>query len=272
MTRFIVVPQWQGSPSSRAMTLIDGAEAIAGDLPRSATHRVDVPVEAGETLDTGIRRYSSLARTHAAIRDALSAGALTDEPALVVGGDCSVAIAAISFAAERHPDVAVVWFDAHADLHTADTSPSGALSGMALRAVVEDGPLGAASVPHDRVVLAGAREVDPTESDFVGTSGLRTVAVDELADPAALAAAVSATGASSVYIHVDLDVLDPAAVTGVASAVPFGLDVAALTTAIGVLRERMPLAGASLAGFAPASPAAAVDDMGSILRVVGALA
>ena len=47
MTRFLVVPQWQGSPSARAMQLIDGANAIAGDLPRSATTVLDVPMEAG---------------------------------------------------------------------------------------------------------------------------------------------------------------------------------------------------------------------------------
>ena len=43
MTRFVVAPQWQGSPSARAMRLIDGAEAIAGDLPRSALTRIEVP-------------------------------------------------------------------------------------------------------------------------------------------------------------------------------------------------------------------------------------
>ena len=57
MTRYLVVPQWQGSPSSRAMPLIDGALAIAGDLPRSATTIQDVPMEAGESLGTGILRY-----------------------------------------------------------------------------------------------------------------------------------------------------------------------------------------------------------------------
>ncbi len=278
MTRFIVVPQWQGSASSRAMTLVDGAEAIAGDLPRSATHRVEVPIEAGETLGTGIRRYSSLARTHAAIRDAwdenvpASADAHSPEAALVVGGDCSVAIAAISAAARRHPDLAVVWLDAHADLHTPATSASGALGGMALRAVVETGPLGGAALDPSRVVLAGARDIDTAESDYLASSGIRSIGVDDLHDPAALATAVAATGAGTVFVHVDLDVLDPAAVTGVASPVPFGLDVATLTAAVGVLRERMPLAGASLAGFAPASPAAAVEDLGAILRVVGALA
>ena len=62
MTRFLVVPQWQGSPAARAMHLVDGAEAIAGDLPRASTARVEVPASAGEALGTGIRRYSALAR------------------------------------------------------------------------------------------------------------------------------------------------------------------------------------------------------------------
>ena len=56
MTRFLIVPQWQGSPVARAMHLVDGAEAIAGDLPRARTVRVEVPTSAGEALDTGIRQ------------------------------------------------------------------------------------------------------------------------------------------------------------------------------------------------------------------------
>lgn len=280
MTRFIVVPQWQGSPSARSMTLIDGAEAIAGDLPRSATVRVDVPVEAGEALDTGIRRFSSLQRTRDLIAAALtgstdssSAAAAPASPAVVIGGDCGVAVPAVAHAASAHTDLAVVWFDAHADLHTPASSPSGAFAGMALQAVFGRGPLTTdAAVPADRVVLAGAREFDGAETDLIDEVKLRTLRVDDLADPAALADAVAATGARSVYVHVDLDVLDPSAITGVGAPVPFGLDVPTLTAAIGALRERMPLVGASISGFAPAHPDAAVDDMGSVLRIIGAVA
>jgi arginase len=282
MTRFIVVPQWQGSPSARSMTLIDGAEAIAGDLPRSATVRVEVPVEAGEALGSGIRRFSSLQRTRdlvtAALGDADSpadgtSGAGPTGHAVVVGGDCGVAVPAIAYAATLHPDMAVVWFDAHADLHSPESSPSGAFAGMALRAVFEASPLSPdAAVPAARVVLAGAREFDDPEIDVVRASGLTHLGVDDLADPARLADAVAATGAGSVYVHVDLDVLDPAAITGVSAAVPFGLDLPTLTNAIGILRGRFPLAGASVSGFAPPHSEAVVDDMGSVLRVVGALA
>ncbi|HTN55759.1 MAG TPA: hypothetical protein VLZ82_06200, partial [Microbacterium sp.] len=62
MTRFLIVPQWQGSPSTRAMLLVDGANAIAGDLPRKDTTVLDVPLEAGESLGTGVRRLSALLR------------------------------------------------------------------------------------------------------------------------------------------------------------------------------------------------------------------
>lgn len=267
MTRFLVVPQWQGSPAARAMLLVDGAEAIAGDLPRSACTRVEVPVEAGESLETGIRRFSALQRVRDSLTEALG---LSEETPLVVGGDCGIAVPAIAHAAAQHPGLAVVWFDAHADLHTAETSPSGAFAGMALRAVVTPGPLSDAAVPAERVVLAGAREFDDAEQDAVAATGIRHLPVGDLADPAALADAVG--DAEAVYVHVDLDVLDPAVLAGVALPVPFGLQLEELTAAIRALRSRVPLVGASIAGFAPATPHAAVDDLGTILRVVGALA
>ncbi len=270
MTRFLVVPQWQGSPAARAMLLAEGAEAIAGDLPRSACTRVEVPVEAGESIDTGIRRFSALTRVRDSLTEAL-AGSDEATP-IVVGGDCGVATTAISHAAARHPNLAVVWFDAHGDLNTADSSPSGAFAGMALRAVFESSALGPASVPAERVVLAGAREFDDAEWDAVTSSGLHHLPVGDLADHARVADVVAATGADAVYVHVDLDVLDPAVLGGVSLPVPFGMALDDLTASIRDLKSRMPLIGASIAGFAPASPAAAVDDLGTILRVIGALA
>lgn len=270
MTRFVVVPQWQGSPAARAMLLVDGAEAIAGDLPRAATARVEVPAEAGEALETGVRRFSALSR----VADALTAELATGgEPALVVGGDCGVAVPAIAHAAARHRNLAVVWFDAHGDLHTPATSPSGAFGGMALRAAYESGPVpGSGAVTADRVVLVGARDLDPAEAAYLAVSDIRGVPADAIGDGAAVAAAVAATGADAVYIHVDLDVLDPAELTGVTQPTPFGATLGELTAAIAAVRRTAPLVGASIAGFAPASPAAAVDDLGTILRVVGALA
>jgi arginase len=104
------------------MHLVDGAEAIAGDLPRASTARVEVPASAGEALDTGIRRFSALSRSRGARssphegrrrrrrrrrelprdRRRLRCRGARDRPCRARALD----------------DLAVVWFDAHGDLNT----------------------------------------------------------------------------------------------------------------------------------------------------------
>ena len=103
---------------------------------------------------------------------------------------------------------------------------------------------------------------------------LDSVAIATLPEPTpeTLVDAVEATGASSVYLHIDLDVLDPAEIVGIGFPEPFGLSPNALVACIRALLERWPLAGAGITEFAPASLADAVEDVPTILRIVGALA
>ncbi|GAA4265082.1 arginase family protein [Frondihabitans peucedani] len=273
--RFVAVPQWQGSPSSRAMRLSDGADAIFGDLPAKASTLIEVPVGAGDALGTTIHRLSAISST----ADALAAElASSDETALVVGGDCGIELAAVAHA--YRDDTCVVWFDAHPDLHSPESSESGAFSGMILGALVgrADDELRAGAVtvtppriPTSRVVLAGARSFDDAEDAFVEESGIATVSAFDL-DPQDVVDAVAATGATSVYIHVDLDVLDPSSFDGLLDPQPFGLEPATLVATIQALRERFELTGAGICSFAPATAEAAADDLGTILRIVGALA
>ena len=276
---FVVVPQWQGSVSPRAMRLVDGAEAIRGDLPSSATQIVEVPVEAGDAMDTGIHRLSTILMVRERQAAVLQN---TSDWALTIGGDCGVSLAAVEHAARQHPQkVALIWFDAHPRLHVAETSPSGGFCGMVLRAITGEGRpelllRAESSVPLDHVVLAGTRDTDPAEDDLIVSSGVTALAVDDLAPdglpaPQQLLSAVRATGASHVYIHIGLDVLDPAALAGIAELVPFGLSVESLTGLISALRGEFALAGATIAGFAPATVDDANDDMPSILRIIGAL-
>ncbi len=85
--------------------------------------------------------------------------------------------------------------------------------------------------------------------------------------------AVAASGATSVYLHVDLDVLDPAEFAGLLDPEPFGLSAAALVAAIKALTAapaRSP--GATLAAYAPGSEQGRIDDAPTLLRIVGALA
>jgi len=272
--RFLVVPQWQGSGSSRAMRLADGANAIAGDLPAAATTPVEVRVEAGEALGTGVLRFSSIHAIADQVRAALDTFD-PDETVITIGGDCGADLAPAAHAAARYDDIALVWFDAHGDLNTPDSSPSGTFSGMVLRTLLGEGAEGLApspaAFPPGWVVHAGGRAFDEPELEYLSASGIRCLSASDLETPAALVDAVTATGARHVYVHVDLDVLDPAVIEGVGFPEPFGLTVEQLSAAIRALRSRLPLAGAAVTGFAPASPEAAVADLGPILRVLAAL-
>jgi arginase len=252
------------------MRLLDGAAAIAGDLPQASTVRVDVPLEAGDDEGTLVRRVSSISL----VRDrlAVTLGGI-EGPAITVGGDCGVELAAVQHALERE-DAAVVWLDAHADLNSPLTSPSRAFHGMVLRTLLGDGIpalVPPAPLSPSRLVLAGTRATDAAESEFLAATGIPVLPPGAL-DPAALVAAVEATGASSVYVHLDLDVLDPGEFAGLGHPEPFGLTVAEVVALIRALKERFAFAGAGLCEFAPSSPEAAEDDLAAILRIVGALA
>ena len=267
--RFVVVPQWHGSGSARAMRLVDGAAAIQGDLPSAFTKSVDVPLEAGDSQGTSVHRLSALTL----VRDRLSQVLSTiPGPVVTIGGDCGVEVGAVGYLSDR--DFALVWFDAHPDLNTPESSPSNAFHGMVLRTILGDGPatlVPATPINADRVILAGIRASDAAEEEFATTAGIRSLSVDELT-PELLVAAVEASGAASVYLHIDLDVLDPADLTQVGFPEPFGVRAEVLIASIKALLTRFPLAGAGITEFAPASIQDAADDMPTVLRIIGALA
>ncbi|WP_353815470.1 arginase family protein [Agromyces sp. SYSU T00266] len=272
---FVVVPEWQGSVSARAMSHADGALAISGDLPSAATVVVEVPVEAGDALGTGVHRYSALRRVGDRVREAMQGLGRTP---IAIGGDCGIALASVATAAAGDADsLAVLWLDAHPDLNSPETSPSGAFNGMVLRAIAGDGAEGLAlregeRIAPSRLVLGGVRALDAGEQAFIDEHGIAMVDVDRFREPGAIVEAILATGASRVYVHVDLDVLDPSAIAGLSYPLPFGADPDDLVALVRTVVAGVPLAGASIAGFAPSSPEAALDDLPTILRLIGALA
>ncbi|BDI23275.1 hypothetical protein L3i23_20510 [Herbiconiux sp. L3-i23] len=254
------------------MRLIDGAEAIKGDLPARLTIEVDAPIGAGDSLGTGVHRLSSIITVRDRLADALD-GLDAGETPLVIGGDCGVELAAVTRAIRTEPDTCVLWFDAHGDLNTPDTSRSSAFGGMVLRSLLGDGePLIAAApaVDPSRVVLVGARALDDGEADYLAGGSLHSISAADV-DATTVVDAIAATGATSVYLHLDLDVLDPAEIAGVGSGEPFGLSLETVLAVIGAVRARYPLSGGAILGFAPESLAAAVDDLPAILRILSAI-
>ncbi len=138
------------------------------------------------------------------VEDALSGG---NAPVLLAG-ECSIALTTLPTVARLHPDARVLWLDAHGDFNTPDTSPSGYLGGMSLAGAcgVWDAGLGAGSVSADRVVLAGVRALDGLERVALEGSDVTVIGASPVET---LVAVKNALDGVPIYVHLDLDVLDP---------------------------------------------------------------
>jgi arginase len=115
------------------------------------------------------------------------AAALPARP-LVLGGCCCTHVGAAQELARRHPGLSILWLDAHGDLNTPETSPSGNEWGMPLRMIIDSG-----AVPPGRVHLVGARNLDPPEVEYIAAAGVQ-LTDRPLPGP--------------VYVALDCDVLD----------------------------------------------------------------
>ncbi|MFA5550801.1 MAG: arginase family protein [Trueperaceae bacterium] len=136
------------------------------------------------------------------VRAAFAAGSLP----LIAGNKCPVALASLPVAAAAHTDLCVVWFDAHGDFHTPHTSDSGYLGGMVLAAACGLWSSGhGAGVNPRNVVLVGARDLDAAEAEFLALHGV-TVLHPASVTEEALRRAVAGR---PLWVHVDLDVLEP---------------------------------------------------------------
>ena len=255
------------------MRLVEGARSIQTDLPASRTRVIDIPLEAGDDQGSGVARLSSLQIVRDNQLRALEQIS-TDDPsawALTIGGDCAVELASIGHTLSLG-DVAVLWFDAHPDLNTPQSSPSGAFHGMILRTLLGEGD--ASLVPAvpllpERTVLVGTRALDDAEAAFVAETGITMLPPD--VSPETLLDAIEATGATSIYIHIDLDVLDPAEISGIGFPEPFGTTAVGLVELITAAKARFTLVGAGITEFAPADADQILDDQPTILRLIGAL-
>lgn len=216
----------------------------------------------------------ALARTLAQrVRQAVSQG----EFPLVLAGNCNSAIGTV--AGLGPADTEVVWFDAHADFNTPETTVSGFFDGMALavvagrcwRSLAATVP-GFRPVPERNVLLIGARDLDPPEEEMLARSEVIRVASGDLNGAGVRE---SLRRAARAYIHLDLDVLDPSEARVNCFAAPGGLTVAAVAGAIQEIGVDCRIAGAALTAYDPSSDEtgtarqAAVRLIEGILNVAG---
>ncbi len=157
------------------------------------------------------------------------------ERPLVLGGCCCAHIGAVERLAARSSRIGLVWFDAHGDLNTPESSPSGNLWGMPLRMLLDSGAI----EPEDAVLL-GSRNLDPPEREYVASIGLRT-------DPSELEQALE--GTEGVYVALDVDSLEPGEISPFMPE-PGGLTVSEVEDLLRRVQERAPVLGVGFSGLA----------------------
>jgi arginase len=205
----------------------DGGEAMA-----EAAH-LPLPYPEAAVVEEGSLHEQNLA----------IAAELPPRP-LVLGGCCCSHVGAVTGLASRHGRIAVVWLDAHGDLNTPESSPSGNQWGMPLRMLLDSEAVGVTDV-----VLVGARNLDPPEEDFIARTGLHL-------GRGALDAALE--GTDGAYVAFDCDALAPGEIASFMPE-PDGLTLDEAERFLVAVRDRTSIVGAGFTG--------AVAEAGNVPRL-----
>lgn len=193
------------------------------DIPATADVLVTADLPDGDPWQRMARLYESVAAT---VDDAARRGV---RPA-VFSGDCTTSLGTVAGLQRAGLDPAIVWFDAHGDVQTPQTTTSGYLGGMPLRLLTGYQPdliatrLGLHPVPEPRILLTDARDLDPPEVSYLEQSAIRRHPVAEVS--------AGTLPDGPIYLHVDLDVVDPADLPGLRFPAPGGPRLTEVTAAL----------------------------------------
>jgi len=244
MIQFIVVPYDSGR---RAQRMGRGPErllacGLAEQLSEPGRPATVSFIEAnGDAVDSAFEIAHKVAQ---ATRSARAARALP----VILAGNC---ITSVGGFAGLGSNTAMLWLDAHADFNTPDTSPSGFLDGMALAVMTGRCHAdrtqqldGFCALPDSELVLLGTRSIDEGEAPVVE----QVAAVGSAAE---LDAALARTRRDDLYLHVDLDVLDPSSLQANQFATPGGLSTADLLDCIAVAARAKRIAAIAITAYDP---------------------
>lgn len=249
----LLYPEWQGFGVDNRASI--GAHAVRKAFsPDNGFVEIDVPQKEDLLVEEGILGRSSIAKNSKQVFDRLHAE--QPEKIFMIGGTCGSEIVPVAYLNQHyHQDMAVLWFDAHGDLNTPESSPSGHFHGMVLRLLLGDGdqrlsefvpcPLSAT-----QVTLAGVRDLDAPEEEYLSKEDIAIIPPDDLTDSRPVVAAVERYGSLNVYIHLDLDFFNPGDFEGSQCPTSGGLTITQFAPILSDLNSRYNVVGLSVVEFA----------------------
>lgn len=201
-----------------------------GDLVVKRCSSLSVPGTA-----SSLRHLDEIAAVNERLCEAVAKAAGDGRLPLVLGGDHSIAIGTVAGMSSRVDKLGLIWFDAHGDVNTAETTPSGNIHGMSLAVALGCGHprltgIGGKTekVQPEHTVLVGARSLDPGEREFLKKRGILVFTmrdIERLGIEEVMKRAMdrAADGTDGLHLSLDLDGLDPCEAPGVGTPVPGGI-------------------------------------------------
>ena len=173
----------------------------------------------------------------------------------MIGGTCGSDLAPVAHLNKLYDgNLAVLWLDAHGDLNTPESSPSGNFHGMVLRSLLGEGDatlqrfVGRKLQPS-QVTLAGVRDLDEVEAEYAAKNNLPIIEPDKMKNAAPLISAIDRHGSTHLHIHLDLDFFNPDDFGGAQMPSPGGLTMDQFKPILTELHSRYTIVGLSVVEF-----------------------
>lgn len=214
-----------------------GVKARLEKLGYSIKDEGDIPTvrpDSAASQNTNLKYLDEIARVNAELCDKVSKTDMEGRFPLVLGGDHSIAIGTLAGLAKQKNNLGVIWFDAHGDINTDKTSPSGNIHGMPVAVAMGIGHEKLVSIGGDhtikpeRFVLIGARDLDEGERKLLKELGVTVYSMHEIDRHGIVkvmeeAIRIVSEGTDGVHVSFDMDALDPFHAIGTGTRVPGGM-------------------------------------------------
>lgn len=240
-------PQWQGGGQDMS-TYYGGQELKHIYLQNVPFSELAVSTEPISAEKNRILAYDDLYDQLAAARELLE----HEQPNTIftVGGGCDADLMCMSYLAQHSGDLTVLYFDAHGDLNTPAESSSRLFYGMPVRTLLGEGDadfisLLPATIQPKQLIQIGGRALDHAEERFIKKNGVPVFSPGRI-DMNRIFDAIDASGGKRLYLHIDLDVLDPEAFPYVPVPEPKGVAQETLLNLLTALSERYEVCGLGL--------------------------
>lgn len=240
-------------------------------LPIDVNREITVPMlkTFGEPPNPKLKNLRDVLRFNTKLASAVYRTAKAGAFPLVLGGDHSIAIGTVAGLADHYRNLGIIWFDAHADLNTVETSPSGNIHGMPLAVCLGIGERSlvaingfAPKIKPEHIVIIGARQLDEGEKELIRKLGIACYTmhdIDRLGMARIMEEALQIVEGRTDGLHIsfDVDCLDPSVAPGTGTPVPGGLSYREAHLALELLHESGLVRSAE---FVEVNPAFDVDN------------